>query len=103
VTQARQRVKPVRTIRMPLPLGPEPHQWGVVEVTVNSTTTAFFLQRISSDWGTGLKLLKKDFADAYHVNLDAEHGHTCECKGFQRWHHYKHVDGLLALRQAGKL
>ncbi len=28
---------------------------------------------------------------------------TCECKGFDRWHHCRHADGLTALIAAGRL
>jgi hypothetical protein len=38
----------------------------------------------------------------YHVLLSRQ-GHACECQGFLRYDRCKHVEGLLALVQAGKL
>src|SRR5262249_34496752 len=89
-------------IHLAVPLGPEPHQWGVVEITVGKETTAYFLQRLTSDFGPAFKLTKKDTGDSYDVNLSPEKP-SCECKGFLRWQHCKHVEGLLALQQAGRL
>ena len=40
--------------------------------------------------------------DHYDVLLDGERS-TCECQGFLRWGHCKHVESLLALIKCGKL
>jgi hypothetical protein len=46
-------------------------------------------------------LLARSFAKQL-VLLEGENG-TCECKGFLRHNHCKHLDSLRALRTAGKL
>jgi hypothetical protein len=53
--------------------------------------------------GLGLEL-RKPLPDGttYHVHLDGEHS-TCECDGFLRWNHCKHVEALLALQADGRL
>jgi hypothetical protein len=38
----------------------------------------------------------------YHVNL-SDDTCGCDCKGFQRWSHCKHRDGLLALQAERRL
>jgi hypothetical protein len=41
----------------------------------------------------------------YDATVDPAHpsGCTCECKGFLRWKHCKHVESLSALLAAGRL
>jgi hypothetical protein len=42
--------------------------------------------------------------ETYHVCLDPAGGrHSCECRGFLRHGHCKHVEALWALRAAGQL
>jgi hypothetical protein len=76
----------------------------VVLITVGKETTHYRVQAIPSDFGDGFTVEKLDDSDptVYHVNLSAE-GHTCDCKGFTRWSHCKHSDGLAALRSRGLL
>jgi hypothetical protein len=66
----------------------------------------YFLDRIPADFGMAFLVEKRDYAvgeeHCYHVNLDGEHG-TCECKGFLRWNHCRHVESLRALAAAGKV
>jgi hypothetical protein len=41
---------------------------------------------------------------AYEVCLSADGtADACDCKGFARWSHCKHRDGLAALVKAGRL
>jgi hypothetical protein len=60
---------------------------------------------IPADGGTAYKVVKFLELDepTYHVLLADDGAHSCECVGFSRWGHCKHVSGLLALRQAGQL
>jgi hypothetical protein len=76
---------------------------GVVRLTVGKLATLYFVDKVPSDFGDGVKLTKvSDPEDAYHVHL-SEEGHTCECLGFLAHSHCKHVSGLVALRLAGKV
>ena len=101
-TKTRRRVKPVRTIR--LALKPFEGNPGVVSITVGKDAADYFLSTVPADFGTGFKLEKIGGGETYHVNLAADpKEHSCECKGFSRWNHCKHVDGLAALRVAGQL
>jgi hypothetical protein len=57
---------------------------------------------LPSDFGRAYRLTKPD-GEQYHVLLADDGRHSSECKGFLRWSHCKHVEGLAALRQAGFL
>jgi hypothetical protein len=78
-------------------------------LTEDQKTRAYILTPLPSEiGGQGYRLGKADNGDGhseeYDVLLDHKHGfHSCECKGFLRWHHCKHIDSLLALTKAGKL
>jgi hypothetical protein len=100
VTKKRPRVKPARSIR--LELAPFGSNTGVVKITVGPESANYLLMPLPSDFGTAYRLLKDESGERYDVLLDGEGG-SCECKGFARWHRCKHRDGLLALRQAGRL
>jgi hypothetical protein len=43
------------------------------------------------------KLAEDGRNEVYHVLLGADGGASCDCKGFLRWDHCKHAEGLLAL------
>jgi hypothetical protein len=76
---------------------------GVLVLTVDGEATAYLARRIPADAGEGWELMKFRKAEGderivYHVCLAIRHGqHSCECKGFLRWGHCKHVEALLAL------
>ncbi len=101
--QRKPRPKPARSIRLALqPFGGNP---GVVQITVGKDRADYFLTEIPADFGRGFKVEKMgDDAEgsAYHVNIDGDN-RTCECKGFSRWHHCRHSDGLAALVKAGQV
>jgi hypothetical protein len=100
-TKAR-RVKPVRTIR--LALKPFEGNPGVVSITVGKDAADYFVSTVAADFGTGFRLEKIGGGETYHVNLATDpQQHSCECKGFGRWAHCKHFDGLAALQRAGRL
>lgn len=70
----------------------------------------YYLTPIPADFGLGFHVEKFGTEQeggepaGYDVLIDARHGfHQCECKGFLRWHHCKHVEATLALIQAGKI
>jgi hypothetical protein len=80
---------------------------GVLVLTVGQQATAYLTRRIPADRGEGWELTKfrqaaGDERTVYHVCLDRVGGrHSCECKGFLRWSHCKHAEGLLAVTAAG--
>ena len=82
---------------------------GVVRITEEGKPDDLYhLAEIASDFGRGFTLEKMTDGNpltcepAYSVNIDGE-ASTCECKGFLRWHHCRHVEALTALLEAGKL
>jgi hypothetical protein len=103
MTSATKNRKPrQRSIRLDLPIGSQPGEWGVIEITQDRKASRYYIEAVPSDFGVGFLLRKIGGTEEYHVNLSAE-GHNCECKGFLRWNHCKHTDGLAALQRAGKL
>jgi len=102
--QRKPRPKPERRIRLAVPLNADGKN-GVAAITVGKDAADYFLERIPSDWGTAFKVEKIGLEckeAAYDVHLDGEK-RSCTCKGFARWQHCKHADGLDALVKAGKL
>ena len=82
---------------------------GNVQVLVLATskdTTFYMLHTLPADRVAGFRLSKADRGDGpeaeYDVRLDGQFS-SCECKGFLRWNHCKHVEGLAALVKCGKL
>lgn len=61
----------------------------------------YFLTRLPSDYGVAYRLEKigddasVEGGERYDVNVSARP--TCECKGFLRWGHCKHVDACTAI------
>jgi hypothetical protein len=105
-TTARKARQVKRTVK--LTLRPFEDSPGVVRIQAGKVVTDYFLTRLACDYGFGFeleKILPPDGEDGrYHVHFDpAEDGHSCSCKGFVRWGHCKHADGLAALLKAGQL
>jgi hypothetical protein len=102
----RQRRKPVRTCRLTQTNEPDLQ---VLTLTADGRETNYFLRSIGSDDAShGLRLEKLgaglDVVEVYHVELFDHAGHhSCECKGFLRWGHCRHVAGLVMLHEAGTL
>src|SRR5262249_46034972 len=71
----------------------------------------YWLSLMPSDFGEAFRLEKiipsddgpAERGEVYHVCFEDQQNHTCECKGFLRHGHCKHIDSLKALRDAGKL
>jgi hypothetical protein len=102
-TTTRRHVKPTRTIRRALPPS-EVNPFAVVIIATGEAEDVYHVRAIPSDFGAAFEVEKVSALDArtYSVNLQGNGG-TCECMGFLRWGHCRHVEGLHALRAAGKL
>jgi hypothetical protein len=78
----------------------------VLWLTVDKNTTAYRMVPLPSDFGRAVRLEKADKGDGqsetYDVLLDGERS-TCECKGFLRHSHCKHVSGIAAVIASGQL
>jgi hypothetical protein len=104
-TKPRQRrPKPVRTCKLVTTAGVH-----VLTLNVGTETDRYFLEELPSDDGRGFSLTrlateKEPESVTSHVNLYPASGHHgCECKGFLRHGHCKHVESLVALDKAGRL
>lgn len=53
--------------------------------------------------GRGFAMHRTGLGTLYHVRVGEPEDCDCDCLGFLRWGHCKHVLGLLALTQAGRL
>lgn len=93
--------------------------YGTLEMTITTgskvETVGYHIETIPSDFGRGFNVrkyatqVKEGEPSSYDVLLDlepedAEHPrHSCECWGWTRHGHCRHVEALLALVHAGKL
>jgi hypothetical protein len=109
VKQRKPRAKPQRFCR--LDGKPEIDAPAILTLHVAGKETDYFIRPVPSNFGEAFELTKLEIVDdgpaergeVYHVLFEDEHNHTCECKGFLRWGHCKHVDSLKALRERGKI
>lgn len=102
--RSKSRKQITRTVRLDLPVSR--CSQGVVTVIAGKHRATYFLTRLDAEFGQGWQLekigSKRD--KKYAVNLAESASHsTCECLGFLRHGSCRHVNALLALRQAGKL
>jgi hypothetical protein len=79
----------------------------VLALTCGDLTTFYRLTALDRGFGeAAYRLAKADAGDGprevYDVLLDGARS-TCECKGFLRWHHCKHLESIESLRAAGKV
>src|SRR5262249_25056277 len=112
VPSVRRPVKPGRKHTAPAPcsasLATLSNGRTVLWLRQGEESRAYALETLKSEFGAAFRLTKADdgdgHAEEYDVCLDREHGfHSCECRGFLRWKHCKHVDSLLALVKSGRL
>jgi hypothetical protein len=102
------RPKPYRSVRLDHPI--EGDLPGQITIRVGKLHTGYQLDSLPTDddfEGQAYKLTKCALVEdaeepVYHVLLSRQ-GHSCECRGFLRHDHCKHIAALLALREAGKL
>jgi hypothetical protein len=79
----------------------------VLALTCGKLTTFYRLTALDRGFGeAAFRLEKADAGDGpgevYDVLLDGARS-TCECKGFLRWGHCKHLESIEGLKAAGKL
>ena len=71
----------------------------LADVRVGRDIARYFLGPVPAIYGRGY-LCSKIYGNAYAVQVEDD-GATCECRGFRRWGHCKHIDVIVALRNRG--
>lgn len=94
--------KPTRTIT--LVREPDPRGVGVFCIAVGKQSQFYTFREIPCEiGGRGFAVHRLGQGTLYHVRVGDPEGQSCECLGFLRWDHCKHVAGLAALIRQGKL
>jgi hypothetical protein len=102
VLMTRTREPKTRTIRLIQPPGAD--GVGIFCVSVGETTTIYTLREIECQiGGRGFAVARLGLGEQYHVRIETLEGSSCECMGFLRHGYCRHVLGLYALVQAGKM
>jgi hypothetical protein len=108
-TKAPSRRKPERRIRL---LKPIQDGMGAVQIFIDGEPHNYLILPIPSDFGAAFRLIKQELLPVdpgvweledtarYHVNLNGPQS-PCECLGYLKHNHCKHVEGLMVLRQRG--
>jgi hypothetical protein len=98
------RTKPARHIGVAVRPS-EVNPFFVVKIVEGKKTDHYAVTPIPADYGTAFSVEKMGAEqEPYAVNLgDAENLPSCDCKGFLRFGHCRHVEGLTALTTAGRL
>jgi hypothetical protein len=102
-TNSRQPVKPERTVWLALPPS-DVSAVAVVVITVGKAQDTYHVTPLASDFGAGFEVAKVSDPGqpVYQVCLEGNGG-TCTCKGHCHRGTCRHVEGLAALKRAGKL
>jgi hypothetical protein len=96
------RQKPSRSIRLVRP--PSADGVGVFSVTAGGKTAFYTLREIDCQiGGRGFAVHRTGLGELYHVRVGDPQDSSCECMGFLRHGHCRHVLGLRALVRCGKL
>jgi hypothetical protein len=107
VSVPRPRVKPARTLRVLCPLTAD--RAGLISITAGKVHQIYRLRRLPADFGGGFRLTKVDVVqDERGVygcrdgeSYDVDVAGTCECLGYFKHGHCKHLDGLRKLATLG--
>jgi hypothetical protein len=100
--QRKPRAKPARSINVAVRPS-EVNPFYVVKIVEGKKTDYYSVRPIPSDWGTAYQMAKlPEENEPYSVCL-AGADSTCDCKGHLRHGHCRHVEGLTALANAGRL
>lgn len=91
-----------RTITLVRP--PNRHGVGVFCIATGKKSQFYTFREIPCEiGGRGFAVHRLGQGTLYHVRVGGPEDRSCECLGFLRWDHCKHVDGLTALVRQGKL
>lgn len=102
MTATKRKPKPRRSIR--LVRAPTPDCAGMFSVTMGDETTFYTLFEIPCHiGGRGFAVHRAGLGELYHVRVGEPIDCSCECMGFLRHGHCRHVLGLRALVKCGKL
>lgn len=94
--------KPSRTIT--LVREPDRRGVGVFCIEAGKKRQFYTFREISCEiGGRGFAVHRLGQGSLYDVRVGAPEDRSCECMGFLRWGHCKHVSGLLALVKSGQL
>ncbi|MFO0876674.1 MAG: hypothetical protein U0840_04815 [Gemmataceae bacterium] len=73
-------------------------------VTVSGSATYYTAREVLCEiGGRGFAIHKLGLGEVFHVRICGERDSTCECMGYLRHGYCRHVLGLRALIEAGKL
>jgi hypothetical protein len=76
----------------------------VFRITAHRQTSFYVLREIPCDiGGRGFEVHRLGLGELYHVRVGRPHECSCECLGFLRHNHCRHILGLLALIRNGLL
>src|SRR4051794_38771020 len=83
---------------------------GLARIDEDGQSAYYHVREFDADFGRGFRVTKHvqhedgsaTINDPYHVNLRGK-GSSCECKGYLRWWHCRHIEMLQALIAAGKI
>ena len=103
MTRTRQpKTERPRTIRLLRPMTLD--GVGILCVTIGDEVSIYALRELECQiGGRGFAVSRLGLGTLYHVRIDTLDESTCECMGFLRHGYCKHVLGLYALIQAGRL
>ncbi len=86
---------------------------GSLHLTVGKESFAYWLDVLPHQFGAGVVAVRLTKLAAYHVEGEPDNydvvvspggkGDGCECRGFLRHRHCKHLDGVRLLVETGKL
>ncbi|MBA4187197.1 MAG: hypothetical protein C0467_04180 [Planctomycetaceae bacterium] len=83
---------------------PDERGIGVFCIAINARTQFYTFREVPCEiGGRGFAVHRLGQGNLYHVRVGDPTDRSCECMGFLRWGHCKHVAGLTALIRQGKL
>jgi hypothetical protein len=112
-TQTRKTLRTAKKVTRTCNVGSEVNGTRAMHLTItNGNKTehfGYYATKLASDFGTAYRLEKfgaeqvEGEPSVYDVNIDPHGFSSCECLGFARWNHCKHLESLTALTNAGRI